>query len=32
MPKRPYLKPALDAVAPKFGEIVVKHWKREARL
>ena len=32
MPKRPFMQPALDDVAPKFGEIVVKHWKREARL
>ncbi len=26
--RRPFMKPALDQVAPKFGEIVVKHWKR----
>jgi phage gpG-like protein len=30
--ERPFMQPALDRVAPKFGEIVVKHWKREARL
>ena len=29
---RPFLKPALDRVAPRFGDIVVKHWKREAGL
>ena len=32
MPERPFLQPALDAVAPKFGDIVVKHWKRAAGL
>lgn len=32
MPKRPFMKPALDKLAPKFGEIVVKHWKRAAGL
>ena len=32
MPKRPFLKPALDKIAPRFGDIVVKHWKREAGL
>jgi phage gpG-like protein len=32
MPKRPFLQPALDKIAPKFGDIVVKHWKKEAGL
>ncbi len=32
LPKRPFMQRALDRVAPKFGDIVVKHWKREARL
>ncbi|GAF91741.1 unnamed protein product [marine sediment metagenome] len=31
-PRRPFLQPALDKIAPKFGSIVVKHWKREAGL
>ncbi len=26
--RRQFIKPALDSVAPKFGEIVIKHWKR----
>ena len=29
--RRPFMKPALDKVAPKFGDIVVKHWKRAVR-
>jgi hypothetical protein len=32
MPKRPFLQPALDKIAPKFGDIVIKHWKKEAGL
>jgi len=32
LPERPFMQPALDRVAPKFGDIVVKHWKREAGL
>jgi HK97 gp10 family phage protein len=32
MPRRPFLQPALDKIAPKFGDIVVKHWKKEAGL
>jgi hypothetical protein len=31
-PVRAFLQPALDKMAPKFGEIVVKHWKKEAGL
>jgi hypothetical protein len=31
-PVREFLKPALDKMAPKFEEIVVKHWKKEAGL
>ena len=30
--RRPFMKPALDRIAPKFGDIVVKHWKRAAGL
>ena len=32
MKKRAFMQPALDRAAPKFGDIVVKHWKREAGL
>ena len=32
LPKRPFMQPALDRIAPKFGDIVVKHWKKEAGL
>ena len=32
VPKRPFLKRALDRIAPRFGDIVVKHWKKEAGL
>jgi len=32
LPVRAFMQPALERVAPKFGEIVVKHWKREAGL
>lgn len=32
MPARPFMRPALDAIKPKIPGIVVKHWKREARL
>jgi len=32
MRQRPFMQPALDRVAPKFGDIVVKHWKKEAGL
>ncbi len=31
-PPRPFLKPALSAIAPRFGEIFVREWKKEARL
>jgi len=31
-PRRPFLKPALDAIAPKFGKIVIAEWKKEAGL
>jgi hypothetical protein len=31
-PVRAFLQPALDKMAPKFAEIVVKHWKKEAGL
>ncbi len=31
-PKRPFMGPALDKISPQFGAIVVKRWKREARL
>jgi hypothetical protein len=30
--RRPFMQPALDRVAPRFGDIVVKHWKRAAGL
>ncbi len=30
--KRSFMQPALDRVAQKFGDIVTKHWKREAGL
>ncbi len=29
---RPFMGPALDKISPQFGAIVVKRWKREARL
>ena len=32
LPVRAFMQPALERAAPKFGEIVVKHWKREAGL
>ena len=32
LPKRPFMQPALDRAAKKFGDIVVKHWKRQAGL
>lgn len=31
-PKRPFMQPALDKMAPRFGDIVIKHWKRQAGL
>ncbi len=31
-PKRPFMGPALDAISPEFGAIVIKRWKREAKL
>lgn len=31
-PKRPFLRPARDAVAPRFEKIVIAEWKKEARL
>ena len=30
--RRPFMQPALDRIAPRFGDIVVKHWKRAAGL
>jgi phage gpG-like protein len=30
--RRPFLKPAMENIAPKFGDIVIKHWKKEAGL
>ena len=30
--RRPFLQPALDRVAPKFGDIFIKNWKRAAGL
>lgn len=32
MPKRAFMLPALDAVRPRIPEIIVRHWKREARV
>jgi HK97 gp10 family phage protein len=32
MPKRSFLEPALYRQAPKFTDIVIKHWKKEAGL
>jgi len=32
MPQRAFMQPALDRVAPKFGDIVIKLWKRAAGL
>jgi len=32
LPPRPFMGPALDAVSPQFGAIVIKRWKREAKL
>jgi phage gpG-like protein len=32
MKKRPFLEPALDKVGSKFNDIIVKNWKKEARL
>lgn len=29
---RPFLGPALDAIEPMFGKIVIKHWKRASGL
>ena len=29
-PPRPFMKPALDAVAPKFGKIFVDEWRKAA--
>jgi hypothetical protein len=29
---RAFLQPALDKMAPQFGDIVIKHWKKEAGL
>ena len=31
-PERPFMGPALDAISPQFGAVVIKRWKREARL
>ena len=30
--KRPFMRPALDRIWPRSGEIVVKHWKKPAGL
>ena len=32
MPRRSFMQPALDRQAPKFGDIVVKQWKKAAGL
>lgn len=29
---RPFMQPALDAIAPEIPEIVVKHWKAEGGI
>ena len=29
---RPFMAPALDKIAPELDDIVIKHWKREAKL
>ena len=31
-PARPFMGRALDRIAPRFGDIVVKHWKKAAGL
>ena len=31
-PRRPFLKPALDKIAPRFGDIFLREWKKAARL
>lgn len=31
-PVRAFMQPALGAVSPRFPEIIVKHWKREAKI
>jgi hypothetical protein len=30
--RRPFLKPAMEKIAPEFTNIVIKHWKKEAGL
>ena len=30
--RRPFMRPALDRIAPRFGEIVVKYWKKPAGI
>jgi HK97 gp10 family phage protein len=32
MPPRPFMGPALEAIAPKIPAIVVKHWKKASGL
>ncbi len=31
-PERPFMAPALDAIEPRIDDIIIKHWKREAKL
>lgn len=31
-PRRPFMAPALDAIGPRFGDIIVKEWKKAAGL
>jgi hypothetical protein len=30
--KRTFMQPALEKIAPKFGDVVLKHWKKQAGL